>query len=119
MHAFLIVFFRYVRDIMAVVCRNPELALFFDMYDMFEHHEMHTIQSKYKRDQIPMEHSMDQCSVEIQTDIHPIAYTKDTNHIWNLWDLRRMAIKLANVQNCATHSTQTRCQSSCGTQTNL
>lgn len=108
-----------MRDIIAVVCRNPELALFFDMYDMFERHELYTIQPKYKRDQIPMAHSMDQCSVEIQTDIHPIAYNKDTNHIWNLWDLRRMAIKLANVQNCATHSTQTNCQSSCGMQTNL
>lgn len=115
---FLSLNFRCVSDIIAVICRNPELVLFFDMYDMLERSETHFIQSKYKRDENAV-HSLDRCSVEIQTDTHPIAYSKNTNHIWNLWDLRRMAIQLANLQKCTTHSTQTNCQSSCATQTNL
>lgn len=61
--------------------------------------------------------SFEQHSIGIQTDIHPIPYAKETNYVWNVWDLRRMAVKLANIQNCRTKSTQTHRYSSFGTQT--
>lgn len=57
------------------------------------------------------------CSVGIQTETHPIPYAKDKNYVWNAWDKMREAIKLAHLQKCLTKSTQTRCQSSFGTQT--
>lgn len=62
--------------------------------------------------------SLEQCSFGTQTDVHPIPYAKDTNYMWNVWDMRRMAVKLARIQKCATKSTQTRCLSSFATQTN-
>lgn len=45
--------------------------------------------------------------VETQTDMHPIPYHKDVNYVWNKWDLRRKAIKMADIQNYRTHSAQT------------
>lgn len=45
--------------------------------------------------------------IEIQTDTHPIPYHKDEKYVWNKWDLRRKAIKLADMQQSRTHSTQT------------
>lgn len=101
-----------------MICQNPELALFFDMYDSLAQNGINTNQSTYDYDQNIIDKRLEQCSVKIQTDIHPIPFAKDKNHIWNIWDMRREAIKLANLQKCQTKSTQTRCQSSFGTQTN-
>lgn len=44
---------------------------------------------------------------EIQTELHPIGFHKDQNYMWNVWDLRRKAIQLANLRKCTTKSAQT------------
>lgn len=44
---------------------------------------------------------------EIQTDVHPISSNIDYNYSWNVWDLRRKAIMLANARSCSTISAQT------------
>lgn len=36
-----------------------------------------------------------------------MVYHKDEHYVWNKWDLRRKAIKLADIQQKRTHSTQT------------
>lgn len=101
-----------------MICRNPELALFFDMYDLLQPHGIKSNQVTFDHRQAT-DASIEQCSIGIQTDVHPIPYAKDKHHTWNVWDLRRMAIQLANLEKCATKSTQTACHSSFGTQTNL
>lgn len=97
------------------------------MYEWLKPHSVGTkamkcIDDDGDDDENAAEHAEDSCeqsSIGIQTDVHPIAYAKDTNYVWNVWDLRRMAIKLANIQKCTTKSTQTHLYSSFGTQTNL
>lgn len=99
--------FRCVANIIEVICRNPELALFFDMYNfLMEQNGLKSRQNTYDFDQ-SIEDTLDQCSIGIQTDVHPIPFAKDKNYKWNVWDLRREAIKLANLQKCQTKSTQT------------
>lgn len=45
--------------------------------------------------------------VETQTETHPVPSNVDKNYHWNIWDLRRKAIKLANLMKCETNSCQT------------
>lgn len=106
--------FRCVERITEVICRNPELILFFDLYDLLQPHGISANQMFFDGSQSTV-HSQEQCSVGVQTDVHPIPYAKDTNYTWNVWDLRRMAIQLANLDKCIT--TQTHCISTFGTQT--
>lgn len=44
---------------------------------------------------------------EIQTELHPIPFHKDETYVWNLWDLRRKAIELADLRRKKTSSAQT------------
>lgn len=44
---------------------------------------------------------------EVQTELHPIPYHKDERYMWNIWDIRRKAIQLANLRKCSTRSAQT------------
>lgn len=109
--------FRCLHSITEVICQNPELAVFFDMFDLLQPHGISSNQVTFDSSQSAA-HSFEKCtSIGIQTDVHPIPYAKDTNHTWNVWDLRRMAIQLANLQKCTTKSTQTHCLSTFGTQT--
>lgn len=88
------------------------------MYDfLMEQNGMKSKQNTYDYEQNIID-TLEQCSVGIQTDVHPMPFAKQKNYTWNAWDLRREAIKLANLQKSQTKSTQTKCQSSFGTQTN-
>lgn len=118
MHVVSIVF-RCLQSIHNVIGQNAELIVFFDMYDWLKPHSISMDQLTCIGDGGQhVSDSFEQCSIGIQTDVHPIPYAKDTNYVWNVWDLRRMAVKLANIQKCITKSTQTYCYSSFGTQTN-
>lgn len=44
---------------------------------------------------------------ETQTELHPVPFLKDETYIWNLWDLRRKVIDLANLRRKRTTSAQT------------
>lgn len=44
---------------------------------------------------------------EIQTDLHPVPFHKDNTYVWNLWDLRRKTIELADLRRKKTSSAQT------------
>uniref|UniRef100_A0A3Q3GQD9 Cilia- and flagella-associated protein 206 n=1 Tax=Labrus bergylta TaxID=56723 RepID=A0A3Q3GQD9_9LABR len=47
------------------------------------------------------------CESGTQTDIHPLETNMDKSYEWNEWELRRKAIKLADLLSKVTHSTQT------------
>eukprot|EP00052_Salpingoeca_macrocollata_P004833 m.43803 g.43803 ORF g.43803 m.43803 type:complete len:633 (-) comp14482_c1_seq1:73-1971(-) len=47
------------------------------------------------------------CDSGMQTELHPVAQHIDKSYRWNEWDLRRDALKLANIRKKQTHSTQT------------
>lgn len=44
---------------------------------------------------------------EVQTELHPVPFHKDENYVWNVWELRRKAIELANLRRKKTSSAQT------------
>ena len=48
-----------------------------------------------------------QCDASAETPIHFTERNIDTSYYWNEWDMRRQVLKLVNLQNCKTHSTQT------------
>lgn len=48
-----------------------------------------------------------QCSVQIQTETHPICYNKRKSYTWNIWELHRKTIQLSKLTKCHTKSTQT------------
>lgn len=108
--------FRYLQHITEVICRNPELVLFFDMYSLLDQNGIKSNKTTDDSESDAME-TQQKCTVGIQTDTHPIPYAKDKNYTWNSWDKLREAIKLANLQKSHTKSTQTACQSTFGTQT--
>lgn len=96
-----------------IVSENPELALFFDIYDSLELNRINPNELNFCDSQNVVKNSTvcnsssSSSSVGIQTELHPIPYNKDKNYTWNLWNKRRTAIKLTHLQNCKTHSTQT------------
>ncbi|KAM9840830.1 cilia- and flagella-associated protein 206 [Aulostomus maculatus] len=47
------------------------------------------------------------CEGGTQTDLHPLETNIVKSYEWNEWELRRKAIKLADLRTKATHSTQT------------
>lgn len=111
---------RCLQSVHNVLGQNAELIVFFDMYDWLQ--PQGVAEKRFACIDDGAQHagdSFEQCSIGIQTDVHPIPYAKDANYAWNVWDLRRMAIKIGNIQKCTTKSTQTRCYSSFGAQTNL
>lgn len=120
-HVYISIVFRCLRTIHKVIQQNAELIVFFDMYDWLQPHRINMeqltcVDSSGQR----ISESFQQCSIGIQTEVHPIPYAKDANYVWNVWDLRRTAVKLANIQKCRTKSTQTRPRcASFGTQANL
>lgn len=112
--------FRCLQSIHKVIGQNAELVVFFDMSDWLQPHTISMEQlTCFGGSGQLVGDSFEHCSIGIQTDIHPIPYAKDANYVWNVWDMRRNAVKLANIQKCTTKSTQTRCSSSFGTQTNF
>lgn len=84
-----------------VARKYPELILFLDLYET-------VIVANIKPLSCENTNSITTAvSAEIQTETHPIEYAKEKKYFWNIWDLRRKAIKLADLRMLQTHSTQT------------
>ncbi|XP_014605288.1 PREDICTED: UPF0704 protein C6orf165 homolog [Polistes canadensis] len=84
----------FVRD-------HIEYVYLFKMYEDIE-----TVKNKeLTEDESELKTCQDQT---VQTDTHILPpQNDDTNYIWNVWELRRRALSLANVRQRATRSTQT------------
>eukprot|EP01112_Ceratiomyxa_fruticulosa_P016341 TRINITY_DN491_c0_g2_i1.p1 TRINITY_DN491_c0_g2~~TRINITY_DN491_c0_g2_i1.p1 ORF type:complete len:254 (-),score=69.60 TRINITY_DN491_c0_g2_i1:211-972(-) len=59
------------------------------------------------QDETISETSSSKCDGGTQTDTHPVPAYKDPTYTWNEWEMRRKAVKLIDLRNKATHSTQT------------
>ncbi|KAM9859980.1 cilia- and flagella-associated protein 206-like [Aulostomus maculatus] len=55
----------------------------------------------------PGDPSLVRCDISTQTDLHPVEANIVKSYDWNQWEMRRKAIKLANLRTTVTHSTQT------------
>lgn len=102
MHLFL----RYVRAAIEIVCRHPELILFFDIYDELKH-RVDILSECDRRIERRRAEEPKHRTIDIQTDTHPIPDNKDNQYAWNLWECQRARIRLTHVQRLRTRSTQT------------
>lgn len=82
---------------------NPGLYLLLDIYNEAKEYrdEYHRVES--------IERPRKTYDIDCQTDLHPIPCNINKDYTWNVWDLRRKAIQLANLRKSATHSAQTDC----------
>ena len=46
-------------------------------------------------------------NVEVQTELHPVESNIDKNHTFSEWELKKRAVKIANLTKCQTKSQQT------------
>lgn len=92
--------------------KSIQLILFFDIYNAIKSMKSWPIDVDALMDgrQSGASGGVDEAALverEIQTDLHPIPFYKDETYVWNLWDLRRKAIELANLRRKKTTSSQT------------
>ncbi|XP_063697168.1 cilia- and flagella-associated protein 206 [Culicoides brevitarsis] len=80
-----------------------ELIRLLDIYDQMKSFEV----CSSKVDEGSCELVKQTNDQEVQTELHPIPYHKDERYMWNIWDIRKKAIQLANLRKCATTSAQT------------
>lgn len=97
-----LILYRFLFSIIEIARTNPELIHFLDKFDDLKsrRNELHYVGSTC----VSLITAKD---VETQTDTHPIPSNVDMTYHWNIWDLRRKAISLANLMNCQTNSSQT------------
>ncbi|XP_039281397.1 cilia- and flagella-associated protein 206 [Nilaparvata lugens] len=87
----------FLADLMEVICRHPELIPLFGLQ---------TVKiKKIKRESLPTQIEGKE-DFEMQTSA-PFECYYDKDYTWNVWDLKRRAIHLANIRKMQTHSTQT------------
>lgn len=90
-------------SIVEIARSNPELIIFLEKFDDLKNHrnELHYVGSRTVT-------STKTKDAETQTETHPIQSNIDKSYHWNIWDIRRKAIRLAYLMKCETNSTQTR-----------
>ncbi|KAL3269522.1 hypothetical protein HHI36_008588 [Cryptolaemus montrouzieri] len=91
----------FVNKALELFRKKPEMINFLDVQNQL-------MDIKDIEDLIPPEVTgAETFSVECQTLDHPIPTNLIPNYKWNIWDLRREALLLANLSHCTTSSTQT------------
>jgi hypothetical protein len=91
---------RYLYKIVETARRKIQLISFLDMFDRMQlSYNCHLVDT-FK---VPAPLT---CEQEVQTELHP-PDNIDPHYRWNVWDLRREAIKLADLRNKRTTSVQT------------
>ncbi|XP_072759801.1 cilia- and flagella-associated protein 206 [Anoplolepis gracilipes] len=92
---------RYVYEALSFVRNHPEYIHLFQL-----HEEIEAMQSQEelteKGLQLKVRHNQ-----KIQTDVHILPPYIDKNYTSNVWELKRRALRLANISRCVTRSTQT------------
>lgn len=94
---------RFLFSLIEISRTNPELIHLLNKFDDLKDHrnELHYVGSMACTSITAAK------DVQTQTETHPIPVNVDRNYHWNVWDIRRKAISLANLMNSQTHSSQT------------
>lgn len=92
---------RYIFSVIEFSRAYPELIVFLDIFEDVKlfRDDYHRVQSN-----VVIKATNE---IDTQTELHPIPQNRDKDYTWNIWDLRRRAIQLANLRNCKTSSVQT------------
>lgn len=92
---------KIINNVLLAARNNPELTIFLDIFDQVRNGVQEFSGKPFAT---KVAHTNDN---GMQTEMHPVPYAKDKDYVWNVWDLRRRAIQLANLRNCRTTSAQT------------
>ncbi|XP_010832982.1 PREDICTED: UPF0704 protein C6orf165 homolog isoform X2 [Bison bison bison] len=94
----------YIDIIREKAKRNAELIQLLELHQQFEsliqYSQMKEVDKRYIK-------PITKCETGTQTDTHLLPPTIVRSYEWNEWELRRKAIKLANLRRKVTHSVQT------------
>lgn len=81
--------------------QSPELIQLLEMHNQFTTVTHHGEQTKF------IQKPIIKTDMGTQTDTHILESNIVKSYEWNEWELRRKALKLANLRNKITHSQQT------------
>ncbi|XP_029902991.1 cilia- and flagella-associated protein 206 [Myripristis murdjan] len=84
--------------------RSPELIQLLELHQQFA---CVTPYSEMQSGEGFLVKPITKCDSSTQTEIHPVETNIVKSYEWNEWELRRKAIKLANLRTKVTHSVQT------------
>nr|XP_048276520.1 cilia- and flagella-associated protein 206 [Myodes glareolus]XP_048276521.1 cilia- and flagella-associated protein 206 [Myodes glareolus]XP_048276522.1 cilia- and flagella-associated protein 206 [Myodes glareolus] len=94
----------YINLIKEKAKKNAELIQLLELHQQFEtlipYSQMRDVDKHYIK-------PITQCESSTQTDTHILPPTTVRSYEWNEWELRRKAIRLANLRQKMTHSVQT------------
>ncbi|XP_075210141.1 cilia- and flagella-associated protein 206 [Lycorma delicatula] len=91
----------YLNQLITMVRGKPELVVLLDMADAIERYAFMSELSPQ------MSKLTSKLNAETQTLLHPVESYIDPNYSWDVWELKRKAVQLANICKRKTHSTQT------------
>ncbi|KAK2151646.1 hypothetical protein LSH36_356g06008 [Paralvinella palmiformis] len=94
----------FIQQVAEAAKRSPELIQLLELHTQFA---AITPYSQSKEQSKMIEKPKTKCDSGTQTDTHILEGNIVKNYEWNEWELRRKAIKLANLRNKVTHSIQT------------
>ncbi|KAL7031345.1 hypothetical protein ACKWTF_006969 [Chironomus riparius] len=99
----------YINKILEVMKSSIQLVLFFNIYNAIKLIKSSPIDVDALMEGSSKSYDQEIFSVDqaTQTELHPVPFYKDETYVWNLWDLRRKAIELANLRRKKTSSAQT------------
>ncbi|XP_018599039.1 cilia- and flagella-associated protein 206 [Scleropages formosus] len=93
-----------IEQLAEIVRRSPELIQLLDLHHQFV---CITPYSETESEERLLVKPITMCDSCTQTDTHPVESNIVKSYEWNEWELRRKAIKLANLRRKVTHSMQT------------
>ncbi|KAG1928837.1 cilia- and flagella-associated protein 206-like [Pimephales promelas] len=103
-HAFASEADEYSAAVVEMARRRPELIQLLQLHQEFA---SVTPYSEMQSGQKLLVKVISKSDASMQTEIHPLETNIVKSHEWNEWELRRKAIKLANLRNKVTRSMQT------------
>ncbi|XP_065828631.1 cilia- and flagella-associated protein 206-like [Oscarella lobularis] len=94
----------YISGVIDVAKASPELIQLLELHAQFA---AITPYSGERRSKKLVKKPVTRCDAGVQTEVHPLEVNMVKSYEWNEWELRRKAIKLANLRTKVTHSAQT------------
>ncbi|CAB3992266.1 Hypothetical predicted protein [Paramuricea clavata] len=94
---------KYIADVASAAKKSPELIQLLELHAQFAAITPYQEQDSGRYTEAPIT----KCDSGTQTDTHFMESNIVKSYEWNEWELRRKAIKLANLRTRVTHSMQT------------
>lgn len=98
---------RILKEIVEFVRANSYLINLLDLSEDFPNANLNELFRNKDNETYKYRSTVTMVDKEIQTVVHPIKQSIDRNYVWNEWELKKQALKLADLIKKKTVSTQT------------